>query len=120
MKWKGLTATILFVSWAVERKPVDALKWLPRNEKCADCGAPDKYALNVLVHRNLGVHMSKAMWEPSIIALFRALGNAFPNSACEELLQASKNIRADEMPKRWANQGSILGGRRLVWCGGSG
>ncbi|VFQ93252.1 unnamed protein product [Cuscuta campestris] len=42
------------------------------------------------------------VWEPSIIALFRALGNAFPNSACEELLQASKNIRADEMPKRFA------------------
>lgn len=51
-------------------KPTDALKRIPGNDKCADCGAPDpdwaSLNLGILIcvecsgiHRNLGVHISK-------------------------------------------------------------
>lgn len=54
-------------------KPVDALKGLPGNDKCADCGVPEpdwaSLNLGVLiciecsgVHRNLGVHISKVSY----------------------------------------------------------
>ncbi|KAK4780050.1 hypothetical protein SAY87_016156 [Trapa incisa] len=88
-------------------KPIDVLRKVCGNEKCADCGAPEpdwaSLNLGVLVciecsgvHRNLGVHISKVrsltldvkVWEPSVISLFQALGNAFANSVWEELLQS--------------------------------
>ena len=51
-------------------KPIDVLKKVSGNDKCADCGAPEpdwaSLNLGVLVciecsgvHRNLGVHISK-------------------------------------------------------------
>ncbi|KAH0681060.1 hypothetical protein KY284_022145 [Solanum tuberosum] len=82
------------------------LKEVPGNDKCSDCGAsdPDWASLNLGmlicieclgIHRNLGVHISKVrsilldvrVWEPTILDLFRTLGNSYCNSMWEELLQ---------------------------------
>ncbi|CAH2047777.1 unnamed protein product [Thlaspi arvense] len=81
------------------------LKGIPGNDACAECNAPDpdwaSLNLGVLmciecsgVHRNLGVHISKVrsltldvkVWEPTILDLFRHLGNAYCNSVWEALL----------------------------------
>ncbi|XP_038999288.1 ADP-ribosylation factor GTPase-activating protein AGD1-like [Hibiscus syriacus] len=85
-------------------KPIDILRKVPGNDKCADCGEPepDWASLNLGlliciecsgVHRNLGVHISKVrslkldvkVWEPSVLALFQSLGNFYVNSIWEEL-----------------------------------
>ncbi|XP_044508205.1 ADP-ribosylation factor GTPase-activating protein AGD3-like [Mangifera indica] len=98
-------------------KPIDVLRRVCGNDKCADCGAsePDWASLNlgVLVciecsgvHRNLGVHISKVrsltldvkVWEPSVICLFQSLGNAFANSVWEELLQSRNAFHVDLNP----------------------
>ncbi|XP_044461542.1 ADP-ribosylation factor GTPase-activating protein AGD3-like [Mangifera indica] len=98
-------------------KPIDVLRRVCGNDKCADCGAsePDWASLNlgVLVciecsgvHRNLGVHISKVrsltldvkVWEPSVISLFQSLGNAFANSVWEELLQSRNTFHIDLNP----------------------
>ncbi|CAA7029617.1 unnamed protein product [Microthlaspi erraticum] len=81
------------------------LRIIPGNNACAECNAPDpdwaSLNLGVLmciecsgVHRNLGVHISKVrslrldvkVWEPTILDLFRKLGNAYCNSIWEERL----------------------------------
>lgn len=81
------------------------LREIPGNDICAECSAsePDWASLNLGillciecsgVHRNLGVHISKVrsitldvkVWEPTILDLFRTLGNDFCNSVWEELL----------------------------------
>ncbi|KAA8529993.1 hypothetical protein F0562_034402 [Nyssa sinensis] len=98
-------------------KPIDVLRRVCGNDKCADCGAlePDWASLNlgVLVciecsgvHRNLGVHISKVrsltldvkVWEPSVISLFQSLGNTFANSVWEELLQSRSASWVDLAP----------------------
>ncbi|KAK1390275.1 ADP-ribosylation factor GTPase-activating protein AGD4-like [Heracleum sosnowskyi] len=85
------------------------LREIPGNEICAECGAPEpdwaSLNLGVLmciecsgVHRNLGVHRSKVrsinldvkVWEPTMLDLFRTLGNAFCNSIWENLLQEDR------------------------------
>ncbi|KAK9044975.1 hypothetical protein V6N11_058865 [Hibiscus sabdariffa] len=88
-------------------KPIDVLRKVAGNDKCADCDAPepDWASLNLGlliciecsgVHRNLGVHISKVrsltldvkVWEPSVLALFQSLGNIYVNSIWEELLHS--------------------------------
>ncbi|XP_038693932.1 ADP-ribosylation factor GTPase-activating protein AGD3-like isoform X1 [Tripterygium wilfordii] len=95
-------------------KPIDMLRRVCGNDKCADCGSPEpdwaSLNLGVLVciecsgvHRNLGVHISKVRsltldvraWEPSVISLFQSLGNTFANSVWEELLQSRSAFQVD-------------------------
>ncbi|KAJ6813088.1 putative ADP-ribosylation factor GTPase-activating protein AGD2 [Iris pallida] len=87
------------------------LRNIPGNDLCAECGAlePEWASLNLGilmciecsgVHRNLGVHISKVrsitldvkVWEPTILDLFRALGNSFCNSVWEELLLQGESV----------------------------
>ncbi|XP_059633461.1 ADP-ribosylation factor GTPase-activating protein AGD3 isoform X2 [Cornus florida] len=98
-------------------KPIDVLRRVCGNDKCADCGAPEpdwaSLNLGVLVciecsgvHRNLGVHISKVrsltldvkVWEPSVITLFQSLGNTFANSVWEEVLQSRGAFQVDLVP----------------------
>lgn len=98
-------------------KPIDILRRVGGNDRCADCGAPEpdwaSLNLGVLVciecsgvHRNLGVHISKVrsltldfkVWEPSVISLFQSLGNAFANSVWEELLHSSSRVPVNLVP----------------------
>ncbi|XP_034201246.1 ADP-ribosylation factor GTPase-activating protein AGD2-like isoform X2 [Prunus dulcis] len=81
------------------------LREIPGNDLCAECSAPEpdwaSLNLGILVciecsgvHRNLGVHISKVrsltldvkVWEPTIVDLFRNLGNAYCNSVWERTL----------------------------------
>ncbi|KAL6984012.1 ADP-ribosylation factor GTPase-activating protein agd3 [Sarracenia purpurea var. burkii] len=99
-------------------KPIDVLRKICGNDKCADCGAPEpdwaSLNLGVLVciecsgvHRNLGVHISKVRsltldvkaWELSVITLFQSLGNTFANSVWEELLQSRSGFQVDLVPR---------------------
>ncbi|KAL4360282.1 hypothetical protein AHAS_Ahas08G0161800 [Arachis hypogaea] len=88
-------------------KPIDVLRRVNGNDKCADCGKsePDWVSLNLGilvciecsgVHRNLGVHISKVrsltldvkVWDSSVLSMFQSLGNLFANSVWEELLHS--------------------------------
>ncbi|KAJ4842097.1 hypothetical protein Tsubulata_007942 [Turnera subulata] len=88
-----------------------SLRGIPGNDRCAECGAsgPDWASLNLGillciqcsgVHRNLGVHISKVrsltldvkVWEPTILDLFHALGNAYCNSIWEGLLLENDQV----------------------------
>lgn len=95
-------------------KPIEVLRKVAGNDRCADCGSPEpdwaSLNLGVLiciecsgVHRNLGVHISKVrsltldvkVWEPSVISLFQSLGNNFANSVWEELLSSRLGSQVD-------------------------
>lgn len=69
-------------------KPVDALRKIVGNDKCADCGAPDpdwaSLNLGVLiciecsgVHRNLGVHISKVSFTLEFVIFGFGFGGFF-------------------------------------------
>ncbi|KAI3954260.1 hypothetical protein MKW98_018084 [Papaver atlanticum] len=88
-----------------KEKPIDVLRKVIGNDKCADCGASLNLGVLVCiecsgVHRNLGVHISKVrsltldvkVWEPSVITLFQSLGNTFANSVWEELLHTGSTF----------------------------
>ncbi|XP_021719866.1 ADP-ribosylation factor GTPase-activating protein AGD4-like [Chenopodium quinoa] len=85
------------------------LQQIPGNNQCAECSAPepDWASLNLGIlmciecsgaHRNLGVHISKVrsitldvkVWEPTVLELFQALGNAYCNSVWEEQLSVDR------------------------------
>ncbi|PIN01396.1 hypothetical protein CDL12_26095 [Handroanthus impetiginosus] len=90
------------------------LREVPGNDQCAECSAsaPDWASLNLGIlmciecsgiHRNLGVHISKVrsvtldvkVWEPTVLELFQALGNAYCNSIWEELLPLHKDLNIE-------------------------
>ncbi|KAK9027978.1 hypothetical protein V6N11_067794 [Hibiscus sabdariffa] len=93
-------------------EPVSAvLREIPGNDVCAECNAhePEWASLNLGillcigcsgVHRNLGVHISKVrsltldvkVWEPSVVELFRTLGNSYCNSIWEGLLLQNESV----------------------------
>ncbi|KAK8979495.1 hypothetical protein V6N11_073492 [Hibiscus sabdariffa] len=87
------------------------LRKIPGNDVCAECSAlePDWASLNLGillciecsgVHRNLGVHISKVrsltldvkVWEPSVVELFRLLGNTYCNSIWEGSLLKNESV----------------------------
>ncbi|XP_054820354.1 ADP-ribosylation factor GTPase-activating protein AGD1-like isoform X3 [Prosopis cineraria] len=96
-------------------KPIDVLRRVGGNERCADCGKPEpdwaSLNLGILIciecsgiHRNLGVHISKVrsltldvkVWDPSVLTMFQSLGNHFANSVWEETLNSASEMQADD------------------------
>ncbi|KAI4385824.1 hypothetical protein MLD38_003817 [Melastoma candidum] len=93
----------------------NTLRTIPGNNFCAECSSPepDWASLNLGIllciecsglHRNLGVHISKVrsvtldvrVWEPTILDLFKVLGNTYCNSIWEALLQGTKRLEESE------------------------
>ncbi|KAL0354978.1 UNVERIFIED_CONTAM: ADP-ribosylation factor GTPase-activating protein AGD1 [Sesamum radiatum] len=90
-------------------KPIDALKKMPGNDKCADCGAPEpdwaSLNLGILIciecsgiHRNLGTGLDQRRTQ--MLEMVTGTGNVFVNSVWEGVLRASRTVQADEIPIR--------------------
>eukprot|EP00257_Ricinus_communis_P025595 XP_025013009.1 ADP-ribosylation factor GTPase-activating protein AGD4 isoform X2 [Ricinus communis] len=109
------------------------LRKIPGNDLCAECSAPEpdwaSLNLGILVciecsgvHRNLGVHISKVrsltldvkVWEPTVLDLFHALGNAYCNSIWEGLLML-RNERVDE-PSAFASSIEKPCPKDVIFC----
>ena len=91
------------IGGVVVHEPTLSVCTIAGNDRCVDCSAadPDWASLNLGilmciecsgVHRRLGVHLSKVrsltldvkIWEPSVIALFNAIGNTAANRIFEQ------------------------------------
>lgn len=111
---KGSTADDMNINPADSVSAI--LREIPGNDLCAECSAsePDWASLNLgilmciecsAVHRNLGVHISKVrsinldvkVWEPTVMDLFRNLGNMYCNSIWENLLQTNSEDGSDAL-----------------------
>ncbi|KAJ9549454.1 hypothetical protein OSB04_021997 [Centaurea solstitialis] len=103
------------------------LREIPGNDLCAECSAPEpdwaSLNLGILmciecsgVHRNLGVHISKVrsinldvkVWEPTVMDLFRNLGNTYCNSIWEDLLQTNSEDGSNALAVNKPNPGDAF------------
>jgi Arf-GAP/coiled-coil/ANK repeat/PH domain-containing protein len=120
--------------------PLERLRQVAGNRRCADCGAqdPDWASLNLGVllciecsgvHRQLGVQVSKVrsctldvkVWEPAVIAVFQAVGNDASNKVWEAGMPASGAAAATAAGSAAAGGGgteaaAARAADSWVWC----
>uniref|UniRef100_A0A7I4YAL4 Small monomeric GTPase n=1 Tax=Haemonchus contortus TaxID=6289 RepID=A0A7I4YAL4_HAECO len=104
-----------------DREEVLALRQLPGNDRCADCGqlSPDWASLNLGIliciecsgtHRNLGSHISRVRsldldaWPVEFLAVMQAIGNDAANRLWEHHAPSDRRPQPDsplEMKEAW-------------------